>query len=118
MPLRPAALVELLDLVDKGVVNLTSAREVLAEMIDSDSGPAAIIAARGLTQISDEAALSALVEQTIADNPDALANYLAGKTSLLGWFVGQVMRATRGQANPALVNRLVAERLAARTAGP
>ena len=118
VPLRPAALVELLDLVDKGVVNLTSAREVLAEMIDSDSGPAAIIAARGLTQISDEAALSALVEQTIADNPDALANYLAGKTSLLGWFVGQVMRATRGQANPALVNRLVAERLAARTAGP
>ena len=61
------------------------------------------------------AALLALVEQVIAGNPDALANYLGGKTALLGWFVGQVMRATRGQANPAVVNRLVTEQLAART---
>jgi aspartyl-tRNA(Asn)/glutamyl-tRNA(Gln) amidotransferase subunit B len=118
VPLPPAALVELLALVDKGAINLNSAREVLAEMIDSHTGPAAIIAARGLTQISDEAALAALVEQTIAGNPDALANYLAGKANLLDWFVGQVMRATRGQANPALVNRLVAERLAARAGDP
>jgi aspartyl-tRNA(Asn)/glutamyl-tRNA(Gln) amidotransferase subunit B len=118
VPLPPAALVELLALVDRGVVNLNSARDVLAEMIDSNTSPAAIIAARGLTQISDEAALLALVEQTIADNPDALANYRAGKANLLGWFVGQVMRATRGQANPALVNRLVAERLAARSTSP
>ena len=86
-------------------------------MLDSGRAPADIVAARGLTQISDEAALLALVEQTIVDNPDALANYLGGKTALLGWFVGQVMRATRGQANPAVVNRLVAERLAARGPG-
>ena len=116
--LRPASLVELLERVEQGAINLNSAREVLAEMIDSGAGPAAIIAARGLMQISDEAALSALVEQTIADNPDALANYLAGKTNLLGWFVGQVMKASRGQANPAVVNRLVGEQLAARATGP
>ena len=118
IPVAPAALVALLDLVAQGALNLNSARDVLAEMLDSGRAPADIVTARGLTQISDEAALLALVEQTIADNPDALANYLGGKTALLGWFVGQVMRATRGQANPALVNRLVAERLAARTAGP
>ena len=115
IPVAPAALVALLDLVAQGGVNLNSARDVLAEMLDSGRDPAGIIAARGLTQISDEAALLALVEQVIADNPGPLANYLGGKTSLLGWFVGQVMRATRGQANPAVVNRLVAERLAART---
>ena len=117
IPVAPAALVALLDLVAQGALNLNSARDVLAEMLDSGRAPADIVTARGLTQISDEAALLALVEQTIADNPDALANYLGGKTALLGWFVGQVMRATRGQANPAVVNRLVAERLAARGPG-
>ncbi len=114
IPLAPAALVGLLRLVDDGVVNLTSAREVLGEMVDTGRSAAEIIAARGLTQISDEAALLAIIERIIADNPGPVANYLDGKTSLLGWFVGQVMRATRGQANPALANRLVAEQLAAR----
>ena len=117
IPVAPAALVALLDLVAQGALNLNSARDVLAGMLDSGRAPADIVAARGLTQISDEAALLALVEQTIAGNPDALANYQGGKTALLGWFVGQVMRATRGQANPAVVNRLVAERLAARGPG-
>lgn len=118
VPITPAALVELLGLVDRGAVNLNSAREVLAEMIDSRQSAAAIVAARGLTQISDEAALLAIVERVLADNPDPVASYLAGKTTLLGWFVGQVMRATRGQANPALVNRLVAEQLTARGQTP
>ena len=110
--LPPAGLVELQALVDRGTVNLTTAREVLAEMVDSGYGPAAIIEARGLSQISDEAALVAIVDQIIADNPGPLANYLGGKDSLLGWFVGQVMRVTRGQANPALVNEIARRRLA------
>lgn len=117
LPLPPAALVELLKLVERGDINQTSAREVLAEMIDSGQTPAAIIAARGLTQISDEGALGAIIDQVLAGNPEPLATYLGGKESLLGWFVGQVMRATRGQANPALVNRLVQERLAAKKQG-
>jgi len=114
IPVSPAALVDLLRRVEDGSLNLNTAREVLAEMVDSGRGAADIIAARGLGQISDEAALLALVRQTIDDNSGALANYLGGKDSLAGWFVGQVMRATRGQANPALVSRLVAEQLAAR----
>ena len=112
IPVTPAALVELLALVDRGAVNLTSAREVLAEMLDGRQSAAEIIAARGLIQISDEAALLTIVQRVLADNPGPVASYRAGKTTLLGWFVGQVMRATRGQANPALVNRLVAEQLA------
>ena len=112
IPVTPAALVELLALVDRGAVNLTSAREVLAEMLDGRQSAAEVIAARELTQISDEAALLAIVQRVLADNPGPVASYQAGKTTLLGWFVGQVMRATRGQANPALVNRLVAEQLA------
>ena len=111
--LSPVGLVELLRMVERGDVNLNSAREVLAEMVGSGRGAAEIVAARGLTQISDEAALLAIVDRVIADNQGPLANYLGGKQSLLGWFVGQVMRATRGQAIPAVVNRLVGERLAA-----
>jgi aspartyl-tRNA(Asn)/glutamyl-tRNA(Gln) amidotransferase subunit B len=107
IPLTPAALVELQARVDEGLVNLTTAREVLAEMVDSGRGAAEIIAARGLAQISDEAALATVIERVIADNPGPLASYLNGKASLLGWFVGQVMRETRGQANPSLVNDLL-----------
>ena len=107
----PASLVELLALVEQGTVNLTTAREILAEMVDSGRSPETIIESRGLGQISDEAALTAIIETVIAENPGPVANYLAGKESLLGWFVGQVMRATRGQGNPAVINELLRKRL-------
>ena len=111
--LTPAGLVELLALVERGTVNLTGAREVLAEMIDSGQNPSAIIEARGLGQISDETALAEIVDGVIAENPGPVANYLGGKESLIGWFVGQVMRATRGQGNPAVINELLRKRLEA-----
>jgi len=107
----PAALVELLRLLEQGTINQAGAREVLAEMLDQGDAPAAIVAARGLAQLSDEAALTTIIDGIISDNPEPVANYRGGKTSLLAWFVGQVMRATRGQANPALVNELLRQRL-------
>ncbi|MBP6015620.1 MAG: Asp-tRNA(Asn)/Glu-tRNA(Gln) amidotransferase subunit GatB [Candidatus Promineofilum sp.] len=107
----PAALVELLSLVARGTVNQTTAREVLAEMVDSGRAPAAIIEARGLAQISDEPALLALIDELIAGNPEPVAAYLGGKESLLSWFVGQIMRATRGQGNPAMINELLQKQL-------
>ena len=113
VPVSPAAFVALLGRVERGEVNGASAREVLAEMMDSGGDPADIIAARGLSQLSDEAALATIIDGIIADNPEAVANYLGGKESLLAWFVGQAMRATRGQGNPALINRLLRERLEA-----
>lgn len=110
----PAALIELLRMVERGDINQTSARDVLAEMVDSGRAPAEIVAARGLSQISDEAALGAIIDQVLADNPEPVTIYLGGKESLMGWFVGQVMRATKGQANPARVNELLHERLRAK----
>ena len=80
-------------------------------MIDSGRAPAAIIEERGLGQISDEPALVALIDDLIAANPEPVAAYLGGKENLLGWFVGQIMRATRGQGNPAMINKLLRQRL-------
>lgn len=111
IPVAPAALVALLGQVERGTINQTTAREVLAEMIDSGRDPLAIIETRGLAQISDEAALASLVDGVIAANPGPVANYLGGKESLLGWFVGQVMRETKGRANPTVVNELLRARL-------
>jgi aspartyl-tRNA(Asn)/glutamyl-tRNA(Gln) amidotransferase subunit B len=111
IPLAPAALVELQTMVEEGQINLTTAREVLAEMVDSGRGAGEIIDRRGLAQISDQSALNAVIERVIAANPEPLASYLNGKESLLGWFVGQVMRETRGQANPMVVKTLLQEAL-------
>jgi aspartyl-tRNA(Asn)/glutamyl-tRNA(Gln) amidotransferase subunit B len=110
----PADLVELLGFVERGDINLTGARDVLDEMVVTGQTPATIIETRGLRQISDEDALGSVIDRVLAGNPEPLATYLAGKESLMGWFVGQVMRETRGQANPALVNRLLQERLIAK----
>ena len=75
-----------------------------------------IIAKRGLEQISDTGAIGALVDETLAANPGQLEQYLGGKDKLFGFFVGQVMKASRGKANPAQVNALLKEKLAARRA--
>ena len=80
-------------------------------MVASGKPPAAIVAERGLAQISDEAALAEIIAALLRDNPKEVAAYKAGNEELKGWFVCQVMRATRGQAHPALVNRLHAEQL-------
>ncbi|MGH2536086.1 MAG: Asp-tRNA(Asn)/Glu-tRNA(Gln) amidotransferase subunit GatB [Candidatus Promineifilaceae bacterium] len=110
--LTPAGLVGLLRLVDASQINQTSAKEVLAEMLATGRAAEAIVAERSLGQISDEDQLAARVTQVLADNPEQLTAYRAGKASLRGWFVGQVMRALGGRANPAVVNRLLDEALA------
>lgn len=109
--ITPAALVELIALVNRQTINNNTAKEVLNEMFVGGRSPQQIVEERGLAQISDEDALVALIEQVIAENPDEVSAYQAGKTQLKGWFVGQVMRASRGKGNPALVNTLLEERL-------
>lgn len=108
----PAGLVELLKLVDEGVINNNTARDVLAEMVTSGQSAREIVDRKGLAQVSDEAALEAIVDQVLQANPEQVATYVGGKETIRGWFVGQVMKATRGQGNPAVVNRLLDERLA------
>ena len=111
MRVTPEGLAELLRLVDKGTINRNTAKSVLQEMFETGKSAQAIVDEKGLAQVSDEDALIAIVEQVIADNPDEVRRYREGKKGLFGWFVGQVMKATRGKANPAVVRKLLEERL-------
>ena len=103
----PAALGALIRLVDGGTISNSAARDVFERMADSGRSPEAIVEAEGLSQIGDADELRAVVRQVLAENPAAVSRYRSGKTGTLGFLVGQVMRATRGQANPRLVNELL-----------
>lgn len=111
MRVTPQSLVALLRLVDEEVISNNAAKEVLAEMFASGKSPQAIVDEKGLAQISDRTALDEAVARVLEDNPDQVQAYLQGKEQLRGWFVGQVMRETRGKANPQLLNELVAAQL-------
>ena len=111
VPLQAPRLGALIRLVDDGTISGKIAKEVFEAVFDSGGDPAAHVREKGLTQVSDEGALSQAIEGAIERNPKQLAQYRAGKTALLGYFVGQVMKATGGVANPALVNRLLKKRL-------
>ncbi len=109
--ITPAALVDLIALVQQGAITTNTGKAVLADMGATGQSPAAIIEQKGLTQVSDQDELAQIVDQIVAANPDQVARYQAGKESLLQWFVGQVMRATRGKANPQIVTPLLQDRL-------
>ena len=110
-PVAAADLGALIDLIGDGTVSGRTAREVFDIMMETGRPPAGIVEERGLRQISDSGAIEAVVERLISDNPDKAAEVRAGKEKLVGWFVGQVMRETRGKANPGLVNALLRKRL-------
>ncbi|MDP2315576.1 MAG: glutamine--tRNA ligase/YqeY domain fusion protein [Pseudomonadota bacterium] len=108
----PAALGRLVVRVEDGTITGRAAKDVLAVLLAEGGDPDAIIAAKGLRQVSDRGAIEAVVTDVIAKNPGQLAAYKGGRTGLLGFFVGEVMKATRGAANPALVQELVRAALA------
>jgi glutaminyl-tRNA synthetase len=112
LPLDAAGLAELVRLVDAGELSSTGAKQVFEVMVRDGGRPRAIVEERGLRQVSDEAELAAKVTEVVAAHPDEAARYRGGEARLHGWFVGQVMRATGGAANPQLVNRLLRETLA------
>jgi len=109
---KPAQLAELLTMVAEGKVNAKMGKEIFAEMCDSGKDAAGIVAARGLTQISDQSELEAHIDKAIADNPKQVDQYRAGREQVIGFFVGQVMKATGGRANPQVVNELLKQKLA------
>lgn len=109
--LAPADIVGLIALVDQQTINNNTAKDVLAEMYQTGRPANRIVEEKELAQISDEAALADTVAKIIADNPDTVARYRAGETKLRGFFVGQVMKATKGKANPKLVNDLLSQQL-------
>jgi aspartyl-tRNA(Asn)/glutamyl-tRNA(Gln) amidotransferase subunit B len=106
-PVEPDRLGELLDLLAAGTVSATAAKDVLAEMFTSEASPATIVERKGLAQISDTGELEAVVERVMAANPDLAEKFRGGKRGVLGALVGQVMRETRGRANPRLVSDLL-----------
>jgi len=102
---------ELVKMVDDETISNKIAKQVFEEMVKSGEGPAHIVKAKGLIQISDPAEISPIINEVITKNPDNVAKFKAGNTKLLGFFVGQVLKATGGKANPQVVNSLVAEKL-------
>jgi aspartyl-tRNA(Asn)/glutamyl-tRNA(Gln) amidotransferase subunit B len=106
-PVEPERLGQLLDLLGAGTVSATAAKDVLAEMFTSEASPATIVERKGLAQISDTGELEAVVERVVAANPDLAEKFRGGKRGVLGALVGQVMRETRGRANPKLVSDLL-----------
>lgn len=109
--MTPAALAELARLVDEGAISAKTASDLLGELLESGAMPGTVVRERGLAQVSDGNAIEAAVDAAIAANPAEVAAYRGGKAKLLSFFVGQVMRATRGKANPALVNDLLRKKL-------
>jgi len=107
----PEQLCQLLDLMLKGTVNSPSAKIVFEEMFDTGKQATDIITQRGLSQISDTQEVKEVVSQVMTDNVHAVADYKAGKTQSLKFLVGQVMKATKGRANPKLVNELLKKKL-------
>jgi aspartyl-tRNA(Asn)/glutamyl-tRNA(Gln) amidotransferase subunit B len=110
-PVAPERLAELIALVDAGTITGTTAKTVFETMWATGQGARAIVEREGLRQVSDEGAILSAVAEVIAASPEQVATYRKGKTSTLGWFVGQVMRRTGGKANPQLVNTLLKKAL-------
>ena len=108
---QPSALAALIGFVDAGTVSGSAAKRVFERMSDTGETATEAIAAEGLAQIDDGATLAAAVQAVIEAQPDAVASYRAGKTGTLGFLVGQVMRETRGKANPERVNQLLRQQL-------
>ncbi|MDH7601479.1 MAG: Asp-tRNA(Asn)/Glu-tRNA(Gln) amidotransferase subunit GatB [Armatimonadota bacterium] len=109
--LTPAHVCGLLELVDAGTINRNTAKAVFEEMFNTGKSAAEIVRQKGLEQVSDEAAIESVVNRVLEANPNEVKRYRAGEVKLLSWFVGQVMRETKGKANPATVNKLLREKL-------
>jgi len=107
----PQELGALVRLIDEGKISGKQGKDVLVEMFKTGKAAQAIIEEQGLVQVSDTGEIDALIDSVIAANPDQVANYRAGKEALLGFFVGQVIKASKGKANPKVVNERLREKL-------
>ena len=110
-PVTPAMLAELIQLIDKGTISGKIAKSVFPEMWESGKTAEAVVKEKGLVQITDTGAIEEIVKKVIAANPQSVADYQAGKQKAIGFLVGQVMKETKGRANPGMVNALLLENL-------
>lgn len=110
-PISPASLGQLIGLIDAGTISGKIAKTVFGEMWGSGKDPQAIIKEKNLVQISDTAAVEKIIDEVMTASVQQVADYRSGKTKLFGFFVGAVMKASKGQANPEVVNKLLTEKL-------
>ena len=107
----PMHLAQLIDLVDAGTINNNTAKEVFTAIFEQDVDPSAYVDAHGLGMVNDDSALEQAVSDVLAANPKTVEEYRSGKTKVLGFLVGQVMKAMKGKANPGKVNEMMTEKL-------
>jgi aspartyl-tRNA(Asn)/glutamyl-tRNA(Gln) amidotransferase subunit B len=108
---KPADIAGLVDLIASGTISGRIAKDVFLEMWESGKAAAAIVKDKGLEQVSDDSAIKACIDQIMADNADKVEEYRSGKDKLFGFFVGQVMKAMQGKANPQMLNDVLKEKL-------
>jgi aspartyl-tRNA(Asn)/glutamyl-tRNA(Gln) amidotransferase subunit B len=108
---KPEAIVELVSLVEAKTISSSTAQQVFAEMFDTGKAPAAIVQEKGLAQVSDAGAIEKFCDEAIAANPNPVADYKAGKLAALNSLKGQVMKLSRGKANPTLVGEILERKL-------
>ena len=110
-PFTPERAVQLVELLAADEISSKQAKEVFAAVLEEDKDPAAIVDERGMKQVSDTGAIEAVIDEVLAANPDKVEQYKGGKTGLIGFFVGQCMKAMKGQGNPKLINEMLAKKL-------
>ena len=110
-PVKPNQVAKLVELIDKGVISGKIGKQVFDIMYTEGGDPEKIVEERGLVQITDTSEIEKFVDEVIAECPEEVQKYLKGKTKVIGYLVGQVMKKTRGKANPQLVNKLLREKL-------
>ena len=111
-PISAASLGGLLDLILDNTISSNTAKDVFADMVETGKDAATIVEEKGLRQVTDTGAIEAAIDAVIAAQADKVAEYRSGKDKLFGFFVGQVMKATGGKANPVLLNDLLRQKLA------
>ena len=109
--LKPSTLAELINLIEDGTISGKIAKDILPELLSEGGSAKELVERLGLIQISDTGAIEAIIEQVIQANPKELEQYRNGKTKLLGFFVGKVIKETGGRADPKLTNQLLAQKL-------
>lgn len=111
VPMTPEALVGMIQLIEKGTISSKIAKKVFKELIDKGGDPEKIVKDKGLVQISDEGEIRAMVTDILEQNPQSVEDYKNGKDKAIGFLVGQIMKASKGKANPQIVNKLLVEEI-------
>ena len=109
--MSPEMLASLINMVSEGKISSEQAKQVFNYVFEEEKTPSEIVKEKGMEQVSDEGAIKDMVNEVIDENPNQLATYKSGKTNILGFFVGQVLKKSGGKANPSIVNKIVNEEI-------